>query len=207
MDKKRKNYILEINDNDLYMINKENENKNNNSKKFKKNISMITNYKIRNESILNNINNIVTENKEKIKQNKREISDLIALIKNREHNSKNRMQRHNTANEKNFVKNGLNQIYTKTLVSNKSNNKKKTNNRIFNSNFLNSEKNTLISSLDTYNAQTNLNHNEKNIYIIDEKPIVYFNKSKSMKNIDVNYKIYKPKKASLPKKSVKSRKK
>ena len=80
MDKKRKNYILEINDNDLYMINKDNDNKNNNSKTFKKNISMITNYKIRNESLLNNLNNIVTENKEKIKQNKREISDLKFLI-------------------------------------------------------------------------------------------------------------------------------
>ena len=80
MDKKRKNYILEINDNDLYMINKDNDNKNNNSKTFKKKISMITNYKIRNESLLNNLNNIVTENKEKIKQNKREISDLKFLI-------------------------------------------------------------------------------------------------------------------------------
>ena len=200
MDKKRKNYILEINDNDLYMINKDNDNKNNNSKTFKKKISMITNYKTRNESLLNNLNNIVTENKEKIKQNKREISDLINLIKYREHNSKNKM--HNTANEKNFVKNGLNQIYTKTLVSNKSNNKKKKNIRIFNSNFLNSKKNTLISSVDTYNARTNLNNNETNVYIIDEKPIVYFNKSKSMKNIDVNYKIYMQKKASLPKKYI-----
>ena len=120
MDKTRKNYIFEINENDLYMKNKDNENKNNSSKTFKKNIWINTNNIIGKETIFNNINNIVTENKEKIKKNKREISDLIDLIKGREYNPKNKMQRHNTTNEKNFVKNGLNQIYTKTLVINKS---------------------------------------------------------------------------------------
>ena len=57
--------------------------------------------------------------KKKIKKNQNEISDLISLIKTRENNTKkNRIQRQKTINEKNFVKNGLNQIYTKTLVIN-----------------------------------------------------------------------------------------
>ena len=81
MDKTRKNYIFEINENDLYMKNKDNENKNNSSKTFKKNIWINTNNIIGKETIFNNINSIVTENKEKIKNNKREISDLIDLIK------------------------------------------------------------------------------------------------------------------------------
>ena len=204
MDKTRKNYIFEINENDLYMKNKDNENKNNSSKTFKKNIWINTNNIIGKETIFNNINNIVTENKEKIKKNKREISDLIDLIKGREYNPKNKMQKHNTTNEKNFVKNGLNQIYTKTLVINKSQNKKNKNTRIFNSNVLNSKKNILISTVDSYNIKTNINHNGKNIYTFDEKPIIYFNKSKSMKRINVKSanKIYKPKKASLPKKYI-----
>ena len=204
MDKTRKNYIFEINENDLYMKNKDNENKNNSSKTFKKNIWINTNNIIGKETIFNNINNIVTENKEKIKKNKREISDLIDLIKGREYNHKNKMQRHNTTNEKNFVKNGLNQIYTKTLVINKSQNKKNKNTRIFNSNVLNSKKNILISTVDCYNIKTNINHNGKNICTFDEKPIIYFNKSKSMKRINVKSanKIYKPKKASLPKKYI-----
>ena len=204
MEKTKKNYIFEIKENDLYKINKDSENKINNPKNFKKNIWINTSNIIGKETILNNINNIVTENKEKIKQNKREISDLINLIKGREYNSKNKMQRHNTTNEKNFVKNGLNQIYTKTLVINKSHNKKNNNTRIFNSNILNFKKNTLISTVDSYNIKTNNNLNGKNTYTFDEKPIIYFNKSKSMKRIDVisDIKIYKPKKASLPKKYI-----
>ena len=202
--KKRKNYIFEMNDNDLNMIKKENENINNNSKAFKKNISISTHNIIGKQNIINNINSIVTENKEKIKQNKREISDLINLIKNRELSSKkNKMQRHNTTNEKNFVKNGLNQIYTKTLVINKEHNNKTKNKRIFNSNILNSNKKILQSSESAFNIRTNMNEKDKNTYTISEKPIIYINKSKSMKRIEsVNNKIYKPKKASLPKKYI-----
>ena len=40
------------------------------------------------DNIIKNINNMVMENKKKIKKNQNEISDLISLIKTRENNTK-----------------------------------------------------------------------------------------------------------------------
>ena len=201
--RKRKNYIFEINDND-FNINKDIDNKNKNKRNNNKYISFTKNNIEDNQNIINNLNNKLTENKEKIKQNQKELSHLINVIKNRELNSKkNKMIRHNTTNEKNFVKNGLNQIYTKTLVINNAYNKNKKNIRTFSSNIFNSNTKSSQASESMNNMKSKISPNDRYTYA-NIKPIIYNNKNKSMKKFDLTPRknVYIPKKASLSQKYI-----
>ena len=203
--KKRNNIIYEIKNSELY-ISKDSNNKNkyytkNNTKKY----SMTINNTNNKDNIIKNINNMVMENKKKIKKNQNEISDLISLIKTRENNTKkNRIQRQKTTNEKNFVKNGLNQIYTKTLVINNDHyypdniqkNKNIKNIKIFNSNFsITNNKRILQTCESVNNIREKISLNDNN------KPIIFVNKTKSMKRINTNN-IYIPKKAIIPQRNI-----
>ena len=127
------------------------------SMKIKKIITNSTNkkenkLKINTNNFMNSINNIVTENKKRIKQNQGELKTLLNYINNKvklsdsqytkkipkkseetsnkidkKYDKKNfkihQMHRNNTTYAKNFncIKNGLNQIYKKTLIINEGN--------------------------------------------------------------------------------------
>ena len=203
--KKRNNIIYEIKNSELY-ISKDSNNKNKYYTKINTNkYSMTINNTNDKDNIIKNINNIVMENKKKIKKNQNEISDLISLIKTRENNTKkNRIQRQKTTNEKNFVKNGLNQIYTKTLVINNDHyypdniqkNKNIKNIKIFNSNFsITNNKRILQTCGSVNNIREKISLNDNN------KPIIFVNKTKSMKRINTNN-IYIPKKAIIPQRNI-----
>ena len=201
--RKRKNYIYEINDNDSN-LNKEIENKNKNKRNNNKNIFFTNNIIEDKQNIINKLNNKLTENKEKIKQNQKELSHLINVIKNRELNSKkNKMIRHNTTNNKNFIKNGLNQIYTKTLAINNAYNKNKKNIRTFSPNIFNSNTKTLQDSESVNNIKPKISLNDRYTYT-NIKPIIYNNKNSSMKKFDLTPKknVYIPKKVSLSQKYI-----
>ena len=217
--KRKKNLIFEINDNDLYK-NRDCQisDKNRNTKNFKKNISITTNNSKEKDNIINKLNEKLTENKKKIKSNQEEITNLINLIKSRELNAKKyNAQRQYTVNEKNFVKNGLNQIYTKTLIKNNEHhkyiNKRQNNIRVFDSNIFNKNKNPLKSSESVNNIQTKISLNErythtnkKPNFLIDTIKSTNNNNLKSNDFINANTNsaknIYMPKKATFPKKCI-----
>ena len=197
--KKKKNIIYEINENSK-RINRENPNKNKNLKNTKKNISITTNNSKEKDNKLNKLNNLnirLTENKNRIKNNLGEIKNLINFIKSRENNSqRNKIQRQYTANEKHFVKNGLNHIYTKTFVKNNYKNKNQNNIRILNSNILNPNKKSLQTSGSMNDIKKKKIYlNEINIYS-NKKPNIQVNRVNSTKNI------YVPKKVSLSQKNI-----
>ena len=194
--KKRKNFIYEINENSK-RINRENPNKNKNLKNTKKNISITTNNSKEKDNKFINLNIRLTENKNRIKNNLGEIKNLINFIKSRENNSqRNKIQRQYTANEKHFVKNGLNHIYTKTFVKNNHKNKNQNNIRILNSNNLNPNKKSLQTSGSMNDIKKKKIYlNEINIYS-NKKPNIQVNRVNSTKNI------YIPKKVSLSQKNI-----
>ena len=136
--KNRKNLIFEIDENEM-IVNKRNQNKNNNPKIIKKNISTTTNNSKEKESIFKNLNIRLTENRKRMENSQEKIISLIDSIKRKGFNQKkSKMQRHNT--EINFIKNGLNKIYTKSKVARRDNNNNKNNLRIYNSSLFNSNK-------------------------------------------------------------------
>ena len=191
--KKRKNLIFEIDENEL-KINKGNQNKNNNSK-TNKNISITANNSKVKENIFKNLNIRLTENKRRMKNNQEKIINLFNSIKTREYiPKKSKMQRHNT--EINFVKNGLNKIYTKSNIIRKHNNNNINSNKIniktFNSGVLNLRTKIMKTSESMNDIKLGKNNKKSNIYV---------NKVKSTKNI------YIPKKISFPLKYIQESKK
>ena len=191
--KNRKNLIFEIDENEM-IVNKRKQNKNNNPKITKKNISTTTNNSKEKESIFKNLNIRLTENRKRMENSQEKIISLIDSIKRKGFNQKkSKMQRHNT--EINFIKNGLNKIYTKSKVARRDNNNNKNNLRIYNSSLFNSNKKIMKTSESMNNinfGKISLNNNKnQNIYV---------NKVKSLKNI------YIPKKVAFAQKYIKESK-
>lgn len=83
------------------------------------NISSSESYRIEKDNLVNNLNNIVIENKKKIKQNQGKLNNLIKLIKNKDKDPDN--FRRNAEEKENFEKSKENMTqqvfrYTKSFL-------------------------------------------------------------------------------------------